>query len=139
MKKKFIIFFIISFIYIVFFPILKEKVLDKDYYFTLETEGLKNDKSLGTEIWLDHIEVDGKEYDMSKIVRPEGFEYNGRLYCTGEVPASLTTVIKYKHSIKFVFIKHPYSGIVIFTGFGQKCSIDLYSDEQETFSYSYER
>ncbi len=139
MKKKFIIFFIISFIYIIFFPILKEKVLDKDYYFTLETQCLKNDKSFGTEVWLDHIEVDGKEYDMSKIVRPEGWEYNGRLYSTGEVPASLTTVIKYKHSIKFVFIKHPYSGIVIFTGFGQKCSIDLYSDEQETFSYSYER
>ena len=67
MKKKLLIFLVISIAYILIFPYVKTNIIDKKYIFEIAATGEKNNKSNGTEVWIDSIEADGKEMNMSNL------------------------------------------------------------------------
>lgn len=140
MKKKITIFFVLSVIYIIFFPMLKNNVLDKDYYVQFTVDGSRNGASNGTEIWITNIYADGKPYDMSKIyVGDSDWTYDGRLFNAGTDSSVLETKIKYKDTLEIEFIAHPYSGVVQVTNMSETKTVDLYSSEEGKISCIFER
>ena len=80
MRKKAIILAIVSIIYIIGFPLLKNKVLDARYTIVLEVTGEANGQSKGTEIWIDSIYRDGAAVDFTKLALDRGWENRGRLF-----------------------------------------------------------
>ena len=140
MKNKIIVFFILSFIYILLFPTFKERVLEKDYFIEFRTNGEKCDASLGTEIWIDAIVVDGALYDLATIDLGESnWEHVGRIFNSGEEAAVLNIKVPYKKTLEIIFVTHPYSGIIEVTNQKQTKEINLYSSDQGTVSCIFER
>ncbi len=138
MKKKLLIFLVISIAYILIFPYVKTNIIDKKYIFEIEATGEKNKKSNGTEVWIDSIEADGKEMNMSNLSLTTSWENRGRLYNPGTA-GTLKVIIRGKN-IQINFIQHPYSGIVkVKDPNGNVKKIDLYSDEQKSYSYHFEK
>ena len=138
MKKKLLIFLVISIAYILIFPYVKTNIIDKKYIFEIAATGEKNNKSNGTEVWIDSIEADGKEMNMSNLSLTTSWENRGRLYNPGTA-GTLKVIIRGKNS-QINFIQHPYSGIVkVKDPNGNVKKIDLYSDEQKSYSYHFEK
>ncbi|MFA9463371.1 MAG: hypothetical protein ACERKN_03655 [Velocimicrobium sp.] len=136
MNKKLVVFMILSILFIVVFPNYKNKVLDKKYKIQITVEESKNARTLGSEVWIDGFNADGKMLDNAKIPLDAGWECNGRIFSEGDSTYSLNTVIKYKKTCSIIFVKHPYSGAVLIkTGNGKEDVIDLYSPTEEIFEY----
>lgn len=129
MKKKIIIFFVISIIYILLFPEFKERVLDKDYYVTIAVSGEKNEASVGTVVRVNAIVADGQVYDLSKVIRPQEWGVDGEIGNAGNVAAELVAKIKYKHKLEIIFAAGPDSGKVSVTNRGETKVLDLYALE----------
>lgn len=140
MEKKIKIFLLLSIVYIVIFPLFKNYVLDRDYYVRLIAEGTKNEKSLGTEVWIDGIYVDGEMYDFSQLELPQqGWELLGRVFNPGTEQDVLDVKIKYKETLEIVFVTHPYSGKVSVVNKADKKEFDLYSSEEGKVTCKFER
>lgn len=129
MKKKIIVFFVISILYILFFPEFKEKVLDRDYYVTFAVDGEKNEASAGTVVRVNVILADGQTYDLSKIIRPKEWGGESELVNAGNVAAGLVTKIKYKNSLEIIFATGPDCGRVSVTNRKETKVLDLYGPE----------
>lgn len=131
MKKKIIIFGILSVMYILGFPLLKHHVLDAKYKITIQTTNEKNKSSKGTEVWINSIKKDEELVDLTTVILEDSWENRGRLYNPGNVEGEWSFVIKSKDKTTITFITHPYSGSVIITdGYGNSTELDLYSEEQ---------
>lgn len=140
MRNKIIFFYIFSIIYIIVFPTLKNRVLDKPYYVSFIVDGAKNESSKGTEVWIDCIYTDGEIYDLSKFVLSESdWTYTGRVFCPGNEPSVLETKIPYKKTLEIVFITHPYSGNVKVINNSNENVIDLYSPEEGRIICKFEK
>ena len=138
MRKKITIFGILSIIYIIVFPFVKEYVMDAPYKLVIEIEGEKNENSKGTEIWINSISRDGEFLDLNNVFLGEGWEIRERIFNTGEKCTSWKIYIRSKQETVITFVKHPYSGIVKITDpEGKTEIIDLYSPEEVIYEYSY--
>lgn len=136
MKKKIIIFGILSVIYILGFPLLKHHVIDAKYKITIQTTNEKNKSSKGTEVWINSIKKDEKLVDLTTVILEDNWENRGRLYNPGNVEGEWSFVIKSKDKTTITFITHPYSGIVSITdGRGNSTELDLYSEEQNELEF----
>ncbi len=136
LKRKIFYCILLSILFIIVFPIIKNKVLDKKYTVYIETTGDKNDLSKGTEIWIDSISKDGVLVANESIALQNGWEFNGRIFSPGNKKYKLKLNIRYRKNAKIKFIKHEYSGIVnIIDGNGNKLTVDLYSSKQEIYEY----
>lgn len=136
MRKKIIIFGILSIIYIIGFPLFKQHVLDAKYNITVQITGNKNEASQGTEIWIDTIKKDGEAIDFSKLILSGNWENTGRLFNPGKEATEWSFVVRSKDMTEITFITHPYSGMVTITdGNGNVKEIDLYSPEQGEYKY----
>lgn len=137
MRKKVIIFAVLSIIYIIGFPIFKEYVLDAPYMLVIETTGEKNETSSGLEIWIDGILKDGTSLDINTLRLGKGWENRGRLFNTGEKSSSWKLCVRSREKTVITFVTHPYSGIVKITDpEGNTEVIDLYSSVEGTYSYT---
>ena len=135
MRKKAIILAIISIVYIIGFPLLKNKVLDARYTIVLEVTGEANALSKGTEIWIDSIYRDGAVVDITKLALDAGWENRVRLFNPGTEAGKWFIVIRSKKNTRIDFVTHPYSGIVRITDYeGNVSEFDLYSEEEDTKS-----
>lgn len=136
MRKKAIILAIVSIIYIIGFPLLKNKVLDARYTIVLEVTGEANGQSKGTEIWIDSIYRDGTAVDFTKLALDRGWENRGRLFNAGTEAEKWSIVIRSKKDTRIDFVTHPYSGVVRVIDFrGNVTELDLYSEEEGTKSF----
>lgn len=137
MRKKVIIIAILSIIYIIGFPIFKEKVIDAPYTVLIETTGEKNEASGGTEIWIDGIQKDGEEVALSSVFMGNGWENRGRLFHVGAEQTKSKLIVRSKEKTVIKFVTHPYSGKVKVTDLqGNTETIDLYSAEEGTLEYT---
>ncbi len=137
MRKKAFILAIISIIYIIGFPVLKNKVLDAKYTIILEVTGEANELSRGTEIWIDSIYRDGEAVDLTKLPLNAGWENRGRLFNPGTEAAEWSIVIRSKEDTRIDFVTHPYSGMVRVIDYkGNAVELDLYSEEEGTKSFT---
>ncbi len=136
MRKKAIILAIVSIIYIIGFPLLKNKVLDARYTIVLEVTGEANGQSKGTEIWIDSIYRDGAAVDFTKLALDRGWENRGRLFNAGTEAEKWSIVIRSKKDTRIDFVTHPYSGVVRVIDYrGNVTELDLYSEEEGTKSF----
>ncbi len=131
MKKKILIFGVVSAIYIIFFPFLYHKVFYKQYIIEIIPTCEKNKESLGNEVWINRIIIDGEESDLSQYILADGWENRGRLFSTGITESNLILEIHAKETIVIEFVSHPYSGIVKLQDYnGNVDTVDLYSDTE---------
>lgn len=138
MRKKIIIFGILSIIYIVGFPFIKEHVLDAPYLLTIEVVGEKDENSGGTEIWLDSISKDGESMNLNTLPLGDNWENRGRIYNPGNERSCWKICIRSKKETVITFLTHPYSGIVKITDpEGNVEVINLYSSEEGKCEYTY--
>ena len=141
MRKKIVVFIIISVLFILFFPMARKCIVEysiNNCCFVLETTGKKNSESNGYEVWIDGIIVDGKDVDLSTIELDEGWGANGRIYSNGDTKYSLKVNLGYKESVQIRFIKHPYSGVVDVITENKNQTIDLFSETEMTEIYTIE-
>lgn len=138
MRKKIIVFAVLSAVYIIFFPMLREWIVNERYGFEFIVSGEKNEESLGTEIWLDAVLADGEMCDLSRFALGDGWEQQGRIFNPGMEPGRHTVVFPYGERVEFVFIKHPYSGVIQVKHKGETRKIDLFSEKEETVSMIFE-
>ena len=137
MRKKIIIFGILSIIYIVGFPFIKEYMLDAPYLFTVVV-GEKDEKSSGTEIWLDNISKDGESLDLNTLPLGDNWENRGRIYNPGSEKSRWKICIRSRKETVITFLTHPYSGVVKITDpKGNIEIINLYSPEEGKYEYVY--
>lgn len=138
MRRKVIIIAILSIIYIIIFPVIREFFIEAPYTFTIEAMGQKNEDSGGTEVWIDGVYRDGERLGIEEIRLSDGWENVGRIYSSGEDNSSLKICIKSKEETVIVFVTHPYSGLVKITNpEGDTEIIDLYSSTDGIYSYVY--
>lgn len=136
MRKKAFILAIISIVYIVGYPLLKNKVLDAKYMIEISITGESCELSKGTEIWIDSIWMDGAEVDLSGLTLGEYWENRGRLFNPGTKPAEWTVLIRSKESTRIDFVTHPFSGKIRITDYqGNVTEMDLYSAEEGKKSF----
>lgn len=137
MRKKIKFFILLSLIYIIGFPFLKEYVLDAPYMFVIEITGEKNEASGGTEIWIDSVLRDGVELEMNGLHLGEGWENRGRLFHRGDKSTDWKLCIRSREQTVITFVTHPYSGIVKIKGpKGNTATVDLYSPEEGRYRYT---
>lgn len=136
MRKKAIILAVISIIYILGFPLLKNKVLDARYTIIIEIAGESNPLSKGTEIWIDSIWQDHEETDLSSFALGADWENRGRLFNPGIESSEWRIVIRSKENTRIDFVTHPFSGVVRIIDYrGNVTELDLYSGEEGRKSF----
>lgn len=139
MRKRIIILGIISVIYVCFFPIIRNNVIYNQIDLEIASGYGKNPISLGTEVWIDHIDVDGKTMDLSTIQLADGWNWNGRIYADGSQIVKQRLHFQYLHNISIYFVKHPYSGYARVTVSDKQEDIDLFAESETILEYTISR
>lgn len=141
MKKKIFVFGMASILFILIFPVIRMKIEEQSTNIcelVIETTGTHNPKSNGTEVWIDGINVDGNDIDLSAIELAQGWELNGRIFSKGDTQYYLKIELPYKECLQIRFIKHPYSGIVNVIYGDKKNIIDLFAEQEMIDIYKIE-
>lgn len=135
MKKKILVFFLISIIYIIFFPLFLNNVIYHQMEVEITSGYGKNEKAEGTEVWIDQIIIDGEPISLDTIPLNGDWTYTGRIFSGGKEKSMLKIFIRYKKSISINFIKHPYSGMVRVRTTHKDNVLDLYDENQSIQEY----
>lgn len=136
MKRKVVIFLLLSAVFIVGFPLFRNHVLVKRIVLTIITMNEKNPDSGGVEVWIDSLMEDKRVIANSQITITDGWEDRGRIYSAGDGYYELEIPMTYMQNGKINFLKHPYSGKVEIRIDNQTVEvIDLYSDQEQVYEY----
>lgn len=139
MRKKILIILVVSVIYILFFPIFKNEVLDARYVISIEVLAGASGQSRGSEVWIDAIRKDGEIINLAEVPLDGNWENRGRLFHAGEENELWEIVVRSKNTTTITFITHPYSGRVRITDYkGRVQELDLYSEKEGTVEYRLE-
>ena len=115
MRKKILIILLVSVIYILFCPILKNEVLDARYVISIEVLAGVSGQSQGSEVWIDAIRKDGELINLAELPLDGNWENRGRLFHSGEESELWEIEVRSKNTTTITFITHPYSGRVRIT------------------------
>lgn len=106
---------------------------DRTSIISIEATGQKNELSLGTEVWIKSIQVDGKNIDLESLVNEGKWEYkNGKLVSYKNQPQQFIESFTYKDRLSIELVQHPYSGEANISIDGDVSLIDLYSEIENT-------
>ena len=104
----------------------------EDCIITITALDEKNEDSKGSEVWLTEIQVNNHDYNIFDIdYDDKAWVYNkefDRIYSTN---GTLQINLKDLETIKFTFLKHPWSGKVLITFNNNDNYIDLFSKDEE--------
>lgn len=133
-RKYKIISLILGILFVLAIPI------NSSQYVTLAINSLgdKNVDSLGAEVWIKEVSVDGRIIDLDSLSYTGQWEnindvpvnYNGE-------PASAKWEGEVKNNISVILGNHPYSGRAEITVNKETELLDLYSSDDKTFIYTY--
>lgn len=95
--------------------------------------GEKAQNSLGTEVWITAIEVDGKKMNLTEMGNSTWEYREGSLVNYKNQPSKLTLNLRYVSDIKMIFLKHQWSGIAKI----KDKTVNLFSEQGNEFVYEF--
>lgn len=111
-------------------------------YATVEITALaeKNDKSLGVEVWIDSINIDGIPISFTNLSYDENWIIsNESLVFVGNNPNTFEIKYPTNSEISINFLKHDYSGEVVVHSDKNESVYDLFSSDYESVVFNEEK